>query len=100
MVLGPPLRLADAGALAPAETRRRPPHVTARLPTGMPAEEASPDRRLAARWAGTLAAPARDGDRLLVVEALLKDTVDLGHAGCLAYRAACRRTPASGWAAR
>ncbi|MGW3464013.1 hypothetical protein ACWDE9_32425, partial [Streptomyces olivaceoviridis] len=37
---------------------------------------------------------AGDGDWLLVVEALLKDTVDLGHAGYLAYHAACRRAHA------
>jgi hypothetical protein len=51
----------------------------------MPAEEASLSRRLVASWAGNLPVPARDGDWLRVVEELLKDTIDLGHAGYMAY---------------
>jgi hypothetical protein len=79
------LRLADAGTLTPADIRRLLPHVTARPPGRSPAEEASPSRRLAG-WAGKLPMPARDGDWLLVVQELLKDTVDLGHAGYLTAR--------------
>ncbi|MFG2359707.1 hypothetical protein [Streptomyces sp. NPDC048521] len=94
LVLGALLRLADAGALTPADIQRLLPHVTIRPPAEMPAEEASLERRLMASWAGNLPMPARDGDWLLVVEALLKDTVDLGHAGYLAYHAARRRAHA------
>ncbi|MFC8949506.1 hypothetical protein [Streptomyces rochei] len=87
-VLGALLCLADAGALAPADIRLLLPHVTVRPPVGMPAEEASLSRRMVASWAGNLPMPARDGDWLVVVEALLKDTVDIGHAGFLAFEAA------------
>lgn len=92
--LGALLRLADAGVLAPAGVRLLLPHITARPPAQAPAEEASLSRRMAASWAGNLPMPARDGDWLLVVEELLKDTVDLGHAGYLAYQAARRRADA------
>ncbi|MFF8786710.1 hypothetical protein [Streptomyces sp. NPDC015125] len=90
-VLGALLRLADAGALTPADIQRLLPHITTRPPAGTPSEEASLSRRLVASWAGNLPVPARDGDWLLVVEELLKDTVDLGHAGYLAYQAARQR---------
>lgn len=93
-VLGALLRLADAGALSPAGVRLLLPHVTARPPAGTPAEEASLSRRMAASWAGNLPMPARDGDWLFVVEALLKDTVDIGHTGYLAFEAARRRAHA------
>ncbi|MFD3422128.1 hypothetical protein [Streptomyces decoyicus] len=39
---------------------------------------------------------ARDGDWLFVVEELLKHTVDIGHAGYLAFEAARRRAHADG----
>ncbi|MFI9359360.1 hypothetical protein ACIGXU_37175, partial [Streptomyces lydicus] len=90
-VLGALLRLADAGCLTPADIRRLLPHITTRPPAQAPAEEASLSRRLVASWAGNLPVPAREGDWLLVVEELLKDTVDLGHAGYLAYQAGRRR---------
>ncbi len=86
-VLGALLRLADAGALTPADIRRLLPHVTAQAS----AEQVSVSRRLVASWAGNLPMAARDGDWLLVVEELLKDTVDLGHTGYLAYATARRR---------
>ncbi|MCX4783882.1 hypothetical protein [Streptomyces sp. NBC_01264] len=94
LVLGALLRLADAGTLTPADIQRLLPHVTARPPAGAPAEEASLERRLVAGWAGNLPMAVRDGDWLLVVEELLKDTVDLGHAGFLAYATARRRAHA------
>ncbi len=49
---------------------------------------------LVACWAGTLPLPARDGDWVLVAEELLKDAVDLGHAGWRAYRDEHRRAHA------
>ncbi|MFB8401143.1 hypothetical protein [Streptomyces sp. NPDC055912] len=94
LMLGALLRLADGGALAPADIRRLLPHVTARPAAHTPAEEASLSRRLVAAWAGNLPMAARDGDWLLVVEELLMDSVDLGHAGYLAYQAARRRAHA------
>ncbi|MFF8994499.1 hypothetical protein ACF09H_32165 [Streptomyces sp. NPDC014983] len=51
-------------------------------------------RRLVAAWAGTLPLPERDGDWVLVAEELLKDAVDLGHAGYRAYRDERRRARA------
>ncbi|MFD8396369.1 hypothetical protein ACFV2N_46160 [Streptomyces sp. NPDC059680] len=93
-VLGALLRLADAGALTPAGVRRLLPHVTARPPSGTPAEQASLSRRLVASWAGNLPMAARDGDWVVVVEELLKDTVALGHAGYLAYKTARERVHA------
>ncbi|MFF4732297.1 hypothetical protein ACFY3M_45020 [Streptomyces mirabilis] len=92
--LGALLRLSAAGALDPAGARLLLPHVLARPPAGTPAEEASLTRRMAASWAGNFPVAARDGDWLLVVEELLKDTVDLGHAGYLAYETARRRAHA------
>ncbi|MCX4550395.1 hypothetical protein [Streptomyces sp. NBC_01500] len=93
-VLGALLRLSDAGALDPAGARLLLPQVLARPPAGTPAEEASLTRRMAASWAGNFPVAARDGDWLLIVEELLKDTVDLGHAGYLAYETARRRAHA------
>ncbi|MEV5383010.1 hypothetical protein [Streptomyces sp. NPDC052721] len=85
LVLGALLRLADAGALPPAGVRRLLPHVLSPARAGEPAEQADVPRRLVAGWAGTLPAPVRDGDWVLVAEELLKDAVDLGHAGFRAY---------------
>jgi hypothetical protein len=48
----------------------------------------------AACWAGTLPLPERDGNWVLVAEELLKDAVDLGHAGYRAYREERRRAHA------
>ncbi|WP_247701350.1 hypothetical protein [Streptomyces sp. RM72] len=93
-VLGALLRLADAGALPPAGVRRLLPHVLAPARAGQPAEHADVPRRLVACWAGTLPLPARDGDWVLVAEELLKDAVDLTHAGHRAYREECRRAHA------
>jgi hypothetical protein len=93
-VLGALLRLADAGALTPAGVRLLLPHVTARPPVQAPAEEASLSRRMAASWAGNFPMTARDGDWLFVVEELLKDTVDIGHAGYLALATSRRRAHA------
>ncbi|MFF9458629.1 hypothetical protein [Streptomyces flaveolus] len=93
-VLGALLRLADADALAPADIRLLLPHVTAQPPAGMPAEEASLSRRMVASWAGNLPMSTRDGDWLVVVEALLKDTVDIGHTGYLAFETARQRAHA------
>ncbi|MFE0775388.1 hypothetical protein [Streptomyces sp. NPDC058861] len=91
LVLGTLLRLADAGALTPAGVRQLLSQITTGLPAGTPAEEAGLPRRLVASWAANLPVAMRDGDWLLVVENLLKDTVDLGHAGYQAYTAArCR----------
>ncbi|MEV6680723.1 hypothetical protein AB0N09_28235 [Streptomyces erythrochromogenes] len=78
------LRLAGAGALTPAAIRPLLPYVTARARPGVPVEQAAFSRRLTADWARTLPMPARDGYWLLVVEELLKDTVDVDHAGYLA----------------
>ncbi|MEV7157266.1 hypothetical protein AB0N77_22005 [Streptomyces misionensis] len=93
-VLGALLRLADAGVLPPAGVRRLLPHVLVSAGPGVPAEEAGVPRRLVAAWAGTLPLAERDGDWVLVAEALLKDTVDLGHAGYRAYRDERRRAHA------
>ncbi|MEU5137020.1 hypothetical protein [Streptomyces californicus] len=90
-VLGALLRLADAGALPPAGVRRLLPHVLSPARPGEPAEHADVPRRLVAAWAGTLPVPARDGDWVLVAEELLKDAVDLGHAGWRAWREERRR---------
>ncbi|UGQ11073.1 hypothetical protein LO772_30400 [Yinghuangia sp. ASG 101] len=90
-VLGALLRLSDAGALDTAGARLLLPRVLALPPAGTPAEEASLTRRMAASWAGNFPVAARDRDWLLVVEELLKDTVDLGHAGYLAYGTARQR---------
>nr|WTB28227.1 hypothetical protein OG781_00375 [Streptomyces sp. NBC_00830]WTB35854.1 hypothetical protein OG781_46205 [Streptomyces sp. NBC_00830] len=92
--LGALLRLADADALTPAGVRLLLPHVTARPPAGTPAEQASLSRRMAAIWAGNFPMSARDGDWLFIVEELLKDTVDIGHAGYLAFEAARQRAHA------
>ncbi|MET8608906.1 hypothetical protein ABZV92_35780 [Streptomyces rubiginosohelvolus] len=86
-VLGALLRLADAGVLPPAGVRRLLPHVLSPARPGEPAEHADVPRRLVAAWAGTLPVPARDGDWVLVAEELLKDAVDLGHAGWRAWHA-------------
>ncbi|WP_282108082.1 hypothetical protein [Streptomyces sp. RK31] len=93
-VLGALLRLADAGALPPAGVRRLLPHVLAPARPGQPAEHANVPRWLVACWAGTLPLPARDGDWVLIAEELLKDAVDLGHAGWRAYRDEHRRAHA------
>lgn len=93
--LGALLRLADAGVLAPAGVRLLLPYVTASSPAQAPDEEASLSRRMAASWAGNLPMAARDGDWLFVVEELLKDTVDIGHAGYLAFETARRRARAN-----
>ncbi|MHC3534181.1 hypothetical protein ACLQ2M_40250 [Streptomyces sp. DT7] len=93
-VLAALLRLADAGALPPAGVRRLLPHVLSPARPGEPAEHADVPRRLMAGWAGTLPVPARDGDWVLVAEELLKDAVDLGHAGWRAYRDERRRAHA------
>ncbi|MFI1189643.1 hypothetical protein [Streptomyces californicus] len=85
-VLGALLRLADAGVLPPAGVRRLLPHVLSPARSGEPAEHADVPRRLVAAWAGTLPVPVRDGDWVLVAEELLKDAVDLGHAGWGAWR--------------
>lgn len=85
------LRLADAGALTPAGVRQILPQILIPARAGEPAEQANMSRRFVACWAGNLPTAARDGDWVVVVEALLKDTVDLGHAGYQAYRAAFRR---------
>ncbi len=85
-VLGALLRLADAGALRPAGVRGLLPHVLSSGRAEGPAEHADVPRRLVAGWAGTLPVPARDGDWVLVAEELLKDAVDLGHAGWRAWR--------------
>ncbi|MFJ4700472.1 hypothetical protein ACIP5N_22165 [Streptomyces sp. NPDC088768] len=95
-VLGALLRLADAGALPPAGVRRLLPHVlvpAAPARAGQPAEDADVPRRLVACWAGTLPLPARDGDWVLVAEELLKDAVDLTHAGWRAWRDERRPLP-------
>ncbi|MFC8704904.1 hypothetical protein ACFUIV_22335 [Streptomyces anulatus] len=93
-VLAALLRLADAGALPPAGVRRLLPHVLSPARSGEPAEHADVPRRLVAGWAGTLPVPARDGDWVLVAEELLKDAVDLGHAGWRAWRDERRRAHA------
>ncbi|MFI1530673.1 hypothetical protein [Streptomyces griseus] len=93
-VLGALLRLADAGVLPPAGVRRLLPHVLSPARCGAPAEHAEVPRRLVAAWAGTLPVPARDGDWVLVAEELLKDAVDLGHAGWRAWREERRRAHA------
>ncbi|WP_443977607.1 hypothetical protein [Streptomyces anulatus] len=93
-VLGALLRLADAGALRPAGVRGLLPHVLSPARPGEPAEHADVPRRLVAAWAGTLPVPARDGDWVLVAEELLKDAVDLGHAGWRAWHAERRRAHA------
>nr|WP_258404872.1 hypothetical protein [Streptomyces sp. F12] len=93
-VLGALLRLAEAGALPPAGVRRLLPHVLSPARAGEPAEHADVPRRLVAAWAGTLPLPLRDGDWVLVAEELLKDAVDLGHAGYRAYQDECRRAHA------
>jgi hypothetical protein len=49
-------------------------------------------RRPAARWARTFRQAARDGDRLVVAEELLKDVVDAEHVGQLARQAVLERT--------
>lgn len=94
-VLGALLRLADAGVLPPAGVRRLLPHVLSPAPCGEPAEHADVPRRLVAAWAGTLPVPVRDGDWVLVAEELLKDAVDLGHAGWRAWREERRRAHAA-----
>ncbi|MFJ2218177.1 hypothetical protein ACIQVO_38250 [Streptomyces sp. NPDC101062] len=96
-VLGALLRLAAAGALPPAGVRRLLPHILRPARPGAPDGEADLPRRLVAAWAGTLPLPERDGDWVLAVEELLKDAVDLGHAGCRAYREECRRARAGRW---
>ncbi|MER8120662.1 hypothetical protein [Streptomyces sp. NPDC094031] len=93
-VLGALLRLAGAGVLTPAGVRQLLPHVLVPAREGEPADQAGVPRRLVAAWAGTLPLPVRDGDWVLVAEELLKDAVDLGHAGYLAYRDECRRARA------
>ncbi|MEU4077729.1 hypothetical protein [Streptomyces venezuelae] len=93
-VLGALLRLADAGALPPAGVRRLLPHVLAPARPGQPSEDADVPRRLVACWAGTLPLPVRDGEWVLVAEELLKDAVDLTHAGWRAYRDERRRAHA------
>lgn len=93
-VLGALLRLADAGAIPPAGVRGLLPHVLSSGRSGEPAEHADVPRRLVAAWAGTLPVPARDGEWVLVAEGLLKDAVDLGHAGWRAWRDERRRAHA------
>ncbi|MET8771671.1 hypothetical protein [Streptomyces sp. NPDC004658] len=93
-VLGALLRLADAGVLPPAGVRRLLPHVLAPARAEEPAEHADVPRRLVACWAGTLPLPVRDGDWVLVAEELLKDAVDLTHAGHRAWRDERRRAHA------
>lgn len=93
-VLGALLRLAGAGVLSPAGVRQLLPHVLVPARAGEPADQAGVPRRLVAAWAGTLPLPVRDGDWVLVAEELLKDAVDLGHAGYRAYREECRRARA------
>ncbi|MFB6904873.1 hypothetical protein ACFCWB_11470 [Streptomyces bacillaris] len=51
-------------------------------------------RRLVAIWAAHLPQRARDGQWVPVIEALLKDTIDLGHASYRAYRSEYRRARA------
>ncbi|MFE7485166.1 hypothetical protein [Streptomyces sp. NPDC057552] len=89
------LRLALAGALAPAGVRTLLPYATAPARPGAPSGQGGFARRLAARWARTLAPGARDGDWLVVAETLLKDAVDAEHAGHLALQAVLERAHAA-----
>ncbi|MEO3978967.1 hypothetical protein [Streptomyces sp. CAU 1734] len=89
------LRLALAGALTPAGVRSLLPYVTAPARPGAPSGQGGFTRRLAARWARTLAAGSRDGDWLVVVETLLTDAVDAEHAGHLALQAVLERAHAA-----
>ncbi|MFJ4700463.1 hypothetical protein ACIP5N_22210 [Streptomyces sp. NPDC088768] len=89
------LRLALAGALAPAGVRSLLPYVTAPPRPGAPSGQGGFARRLAARWARTLTAGARDGDWLVVAETLLTDAVDAEHAGHLARQAVLERAHAA-----
>ncbi|MFJ8078865.1 hypothetical protein ACIQ7Q_34245 [Streptomyces sp. NPDC096176] len=81
------LHLAIEGTLGAAEVRLLLPYVLAPARAGEVAEEAGFSRRMAARWAGTLDVAARDGDWVLVAEALLKDVVDVEYAAFRAMRA-------------
>ncbi|WP_331746178.1 hypothetical protein OG923_34600 (plasmid) [Streptomyces halstedii] len=89
------LRLALAGALAPAGVRSLLPYVTAPPRPGAPSGQGGFARRLAACWARTLTAGARDGDWLVVAEELLTDAVDAEHAGHLALQAVLERAHAA-----
>ncbi|MFK0142468.1 hypothetical protein [Streptomyces murinus] len=89
------LRLALAGALAPAGVRSLLPYVTAPPRPGAPSGQGGFARRLAARWARTLAAGARDGDWVVVAETLLRDAVDAERAGHLALQAVLERAHAA-----
>ncbi|MFI5924034.1 hypothetical protein ACIA8M_36630 [Streptomyces anulatus] len=94
LVLGALLRLADAGVLPPGGVRKLLRHVL--VPARSRDEHADVPRRLVASWAAHLPQRARDGQWLPVVEELLRDTVDLGHAAYRAYRSKCRRARAEG----
>ncbi|MYR76570.1 hypothetical protein GTW49_30770, partial [Streptomyces sp. SID4925] len=91
-VLGALLRLADAGVLAPGGVRKLLRHVL--VPARPGDEHADVPRRYLASWAAHLPQRARDGQWVPLVEALLKDTVDLGHAGYRAYRSESHRARA------
>ncbi|WP_405429650.1 hypothetical protein [Streptomyces anulatus] len=84
LVLGALLRLADAGVLPPGGVRKLLRHVL--VPARPGDEHADVPRRLVASWAAHLPQRARDGHWVPVIETLLKDTIDLGHAGYQAYR--------------
>ncbi|MFD7859038.1 hypothetical protein ACFV6B_32855 [Streptomyces microflavus] len=91
VVLHALLRLADAGVLPPAGVRKLLRHVL--VPARPGDEHADVPRRLVANWAAHLPQQARDGQWIPVIEALLKDTIDLGHAGYQAFQALRTRAP-------
>ncbi|SCD32051.1 hypothetical protein GA0115243_100885 [Streptomyces sp. ScaeMP-e83] len=89
------LRLALAGALTPAAVRSLLPHITAPALPGAPSGQGGFARRLAARWARTIPVTSRDGDWVVVAEALLTDAVDAEHTGHLALEAVLKRAHAA-----
>ncbi|MFI7236966.1 hypothetical protein [Streptomyces cyaneofuscatus] len=94
-VLDALLRLALAGALTPATVRSLLPHITAPALPGAPSGQGGFARRLAARWARTTPVTSRDGDWVVVAEALLTDAVDAEHTGHLALEAVLKRAHAA-----
>ncbi|MEU6071061.1 hypothetical protein ABZ864_43120 [Streptomyces sp. NPDC047082] len=82
------LLLAQDGALTTAGVRLLLPYVLVPVRDGESAERAGWPRGLTARWAGRLPVVARDGDWVLVVEALLRDVVV---SGILAFQAMLKR---------
>lgn len=94
-VLDALLRLALADVLTPATVRSLLPHITAPAAPGAPSGQGGFARRLAALWARTFPVMSRDGDWVVVAEALLTDAVDAEHTGHLALEAVLKRAHAA-----